>query len=77
MAPLKYSGSSMFRQRIIASILSNRMLKIDKIRENEEETTGLQDFEASFLRLIESITDGTIFPLYNSVIYHILLRNPH
>jgi RNA 3'-terminal phosphate cyclase-like protein len=60
MAPLKYSGSSMFRQRIIASILSNRILKIDKIRENEEETTGLQDFEASFLRLIESITDGRI-----------------
>jgi RNA 3'-terminal phosphate cyclase-like protein len=72
MAPLKYSGSSMFRQRIIASILSNRILKIDKIRENEEETTGLQDFEASFLRLIESITDGTIFPLFIMLLFIIL-----
>jgi RNA 3'-terminal phosphate cyclase-like protein len=58
MAPLKYSGSSMFRQRIVASILSNRPLKIDRIRESEEEFTGLQDFEASFLRLIDEMTDG-------------------
>lgn len=60
MAPLKYSGSSMFRQRIVAAVLSNKIIKIDKIRENEEEMTGLQDFEASFLRLIESMTDGKI-----------------
>lgn len=48
----------MFRQRIVAAVLSNKILKIDKIRENEEEMTGLQDFEANFLRLIEAITDG-------------------
>lgn len=48
----------MFRQRIVAAILSNRPLKIDRIREGEEEHTGLQDFEASFLRLIEELTDG-------------------
>lgn len=48
----------MFRQRIVASILSNKPMKIDKIRENHDEFPGLQDFEANFLRLIESITDG-------------------
>lgn len=59
MAPLKYSGSAMFRQRIIASLMSNRPLKIDNIRSDQQEFPGLQDFEANFLRLIESITDGT------------------
>lgn len=58
MAPLKFSGSAMFRQRIVAALLSNKTLKIDKIRENHPEFPGLQDFEASFLRLIEAITDG-------------------
>lgn len=48
----------MFRQRIVAALLSNKTLKIDKIRENHPEFPGLQDFEANFLRLIEAITDG-------------------
>lgn len=61
MPPLKYSGSHMFRQRIVAAILSNHTLKIDKIRENDDETPGLQDFEASFLRLIDQITDGGLY----------------
>jgi RNA 3'-terminal phosphate cyclase-like protein len=60
MPPLKYSGSHMFRQRIVAAILSNHTLKIDKIRENDDETPGLQDFEANFLRLIDQITDGAL-----------------
>ncbi len=50
----------MFRQRIVAAILSNHTLKIDKIRENDDETPGLQDFEANFLRLIDQITDGAL-----------------
>lgn len=61
MAPLKFSGSSLFRQRIVAAILSNKTLKIDRIRENHPEFPGLQDYEANFLRLIESITDGKVF----------------
>jgi RNA 3'-terminal phosphate cyclase-like protein len=58
MTALKYSGSSLFRQRIIASLLSNRQLKIDKIRSENDASPGLQDFEANFLRFIEKITDG-------------------
>jgi len=48
----------MFRQRIVASLLTNRPLKIDKIRVDDPETPGIQDFEASFIRLIEAMTDG-------------------
>lgn len=58
---LKYSGSTMFRQRVVAAILSKKKLKIDKIREDDLEHPGIQDFEASFLRLIDSITDGKIY----------------
>lgn len=58
MSKLRYSGSSMFRQRIVASILSSKTLKIDKIREEDDDFVGLQDFEANFLQLIEAMTDG-------------------
>lgn len=54
---LKYSGSAQFRQRIVASCLSGKKLRIDNIRD-EDEQLGLHEFEASFLRLVEKITDG-------------------
>lgn len=54
---LKYEGCSQFRQRIVAATLSGKPLKIVKIRE-EDESPGLQDFEANFLRLIEKLCDG-------------------
>eukprot|EP01132_Coremiostelium_polycephalum_P003233 gene3233-4047_t len=55
---LKYEGCSHFRQRIICSILSGRAIKITNIRD-EDEKPGLRDFEASFLRLIDKITNGS------------------
>lgn len=57
MAPLKYEGCALFRQRITASLLSGNPLKISKIREKDS-SIGLQDYEINFLRLIEQITDG-------------------
>lgn len=57
MAPLKYEGCALFRQRIVASILSGNTLKVVKIREKDS-SPGLQDYEANFLRFIEKITDG-------------------
>ena len=54
---LKYEGCVLFRQRIVAATLSGKVLKISKIR-NDDEFPGLQDFEANFLKLIESISDG-------------------
>lgn len=55
---LRFEGCAHFRYRIISSLLSGKPLKISNIRA-EEDSPGLQDFEANFLRLIESITDGT------------------
>lgn len=60
MTTLKYSGGQAFRQRIVSSILSVKNLKIGKIRIDNDEFPGLQDFEANFLKLIESLTDGTV-----------------
>lgn len=57
MAPLRYEGCALFRQRIVAATLSGKTLRIDKIR-NEDDSPGLHDFEANFLRLIEKLTDG-------------------
>jgi len=55
---LKYSGCTLFRQRVVASCLSGKPLKIDKIREDDDEQPGLHDFEANFLRLVEKLSDG-------------------
>ncbi len=71
---LKFSGSAHFRQRIVCSTLSGRPVKIDNIRtstqndnnnnnrytnsSSNQPVVGLSDFEASFLRLIEKITNG-------------------
>lgn len=57
MPTLKYQGCSLFRQRIVASLLTSQPLKIENIRAKDD-APGLQDFEANFLRLIEKLTDG-------------------
>lgn len=54
---LKLRGSASFRQRVVLATLAGRPLRLDEIRENDE-APGLRDYEASLLRLIESITDG-------------------
>ena len=59
MAPLKYQGCALFRQRITASLLSGNILKVDKIREKDD-SPGLQDYEANYLRFIEKICDGLL-----------------
>ena len=61
---IKSEGSALFRQRVCSSILSGKTLVINKIREKKsggqasEYAYGLQDYEASFLRLVEQLTDG-------------------
>lgn len=44
----------------MAATLSQKSLRIDKIRD-QDDSPGLNDFEANFLRLIEKITDGIYF----------------
>lgn len=55
--PLKFSGSAQFRQRLVYSTLARRRLRIDEIR-SDSENPGLQDFEASFLRLLDKLSNG-------------------
>lgn len=59
MSRLEYEGCAQFRLRVAASTLSGKKLKIDNIRSDDISAPGLQDFEASFLRLIDKISDGT------------------
>ena len=54
---LLFDGCRSFRIRIVASILSGKPVSIEKIRETDE-NPGLHDFEVSFLRLIEKLSDG-------------------
>ena len=59
---LKFVGSANFRQRIVLATLSGRAIRIDDIR-TEDESPGLRDFEASFLRLIDKLTNGTMIKI--------------
>jgi RNA 3'-terminal phosphate cyclase-like protein len=52
-------GAVQFRQRLIVSLLSHRPLLIRNIRCNDLQHPGLKDYEASFLRLLDAITNGT------------------
>lgn len=69
MPTLTYEGCTMFRERITASLLSGNAIRIINIRSeyhhtnNENISIGLQDFEASYLRLIDNITDGTVIEI--------------
>ncbi|KAK2513884.1 Rcl1 [Columba guinea] len=55
---LSYAGCNFLRQRLVLATLSGRPLKIRKIRAKEEDP-GLRDFEASFIRLIDKVTNGS------------------
>ncbi|KAG0364072.1 RNA 3'-terminal phosphate cyclase domain-containing protein [Gamsiella multidivaricata] len=54
---VKFEGHNYFRQRLVLATLSGKILKIEKIRSNDA-NPGLRDFEASFLRLLEKVTNG-------------------
>ncbi|XP_041080518.1 RNA 3'-terminal phosphate cyclase-like protein [Polyodon spathula] len=55
---LSYEGCNFFRQRLVLSTLSGKPVKIRKIR-SKDDNPGLRDFEASFVRLMDKITNGT------------------
>mmetsp|Transcript_8099 Transcript_8099/g.20073 ORF Transcript_8099/g.20073 Transcript_8099/m.20073 type:complete len:408 (-) Transcript_8099:66-1289(-) len=52
-------GAVQFRQRIVVSLLSHRPLLIRNIRADDLQNPGLKEYEASFLRLIDQITNGS------------------
>ena len=58
MAPLKYEGCALFRQRVTGAALSGNVLVLDKVRSEDQEAPGLHDFEANYLKLVEKLCDG-------------------
>lgn len=53
-----YEGCNFLRQRLILSTLSGIPVRISGIRMHEDEP-GIREFEASFLRLLDKLTNGT------------------
>ncbi|CAB9524550.1 Probable RNA 3'-terminal phosphate cyclase-like protein [Seminavis robusta] len=52
-------GAVQFRQRLAVSLLSTKPILIRNIRANDLESPGLREYEASFLRLLDAMTNGT------------------
>jgi len=55
---LVYKGSNFFKQRLLLATLSGRPIRIIDIRSNDDEP-GLKEYEISFIRLLDKITNGT------------------
>ena len=52
-------GAVQFRQRLVVAILSHRPLLIRNIRSDDLDSPGLREQEASFLRLLDRMTNGS------------------
>mmetsp|Transcript_12155 Transcript_12155/g.18355 ORF Transcript_12155/g.18355 Transcript_12155/m.18355 type:complete len:362 (+) Transcript_12155:64-1149(+) len=59
---LRYHGCSLFRNRLTTSILSGKTLIIKDIR-SDHEAPGLLDYEASYLRLLDKLLDGSFIEI--------------
>lgn len=60
MATIKFTdGATLFRPRLICSLLSHRPILVRNIRAEDLDSPGLHEHEASFLRLLDKITNGT------------------
>ena len=55
---LEYEGTANFRTRLVLACLASRPVRITKIRPDDE-SPGLAAFEASFIRLLDKLTNGT------------------
>jgi RNA 3'-terminal phosphate cyclase-like protein len=58
-----FSGHQFFRQRLLMATLSGAKIVISEIRPHSDKLTGLVDYEASFLRLLDKITNGSIIEI--------------
>lgn len=57
--PLKFTGAKHLVQRLVLATLTGRAVRISQIRSSSHESPGLAAHEVSFLRLLESITNGS------------------
>ncbi|KAG8865400.1 hypothetical protein FRB96_000290 [Tulasnella sp. 330] len=55
-------GHEDLRNRVVLSVLSGKPVRIDKIRPDDKEP-GLRDYEASLLRLVERVSNGTVIEI--------------
>lgn len=58
-APLKFNGSKCLTQRLILATLTGRPIRVSHIRASSHTSPGLAPHEVSFLRLLESVTNGS------------------
>ena len=58
LPPLRYTGCAHFRQRLALATLSGRRVVITGIRARDD-SPGLRDYEATFLRLLDKLTNGS------------------
>lgn len=59
-------GAVQFRQRLVAAILASRPILIRNIRADDLEAPGLREYEASFLRLLTHVTNGSRMEINNT-----------
>ena len=57
---LEYEGSNLLRLRLVLATLSGRAIRIRKIR-TKEDNPGLNEAEASLIRLFDKISNGSKF----------------
>ncbi|GAB7364450.1 hypothetical protein MBLNU230_g4990t1 [Neophaeotheca triangularis] len=58
--PLKFTGSKYLVQRLVLATLTGRPIRISQIRANSHSSPGLAPHEVSLLRLLDSITNGSV-----------------
>ncbi|KAJ3333069.1 hypothetical protein HDU93_008801 [Gonapodya sp. JEL0774] len=59
---LRFEGHGGFRQRLVLATLAQKATTIHGIRPHDE-NPGLRDYEVSFLRLLEKVTNGSVIEI--------------
>lgn len=57
-----FQGSENLRLRVILATLAGKPIKIEKIR-SDNLNPGMKDYEVSFLRLMEAVTNGSVIEI--------------
>ncbi|KAI4217177.1 MAG: hypothetical protein LQ351_000486 [Letrouitia transgressa] len=62
-APLRFFSQRALAQRLVLSTLTGRPVHISQIRPSSPLNPGLEPHEVSFLRLLESVTNGSVIEI--------------
>ncbi|KAF1353694.1 RNA 3'-terminal phosphate cyclase/enolpyruvate transferase [Delphinella strobiligena] len=58
-APLRFTGAAQLTSRLVLATLTGRPVRISQIRSSSHSNAGLAPHEVSFLRLLDTITNGS------------------